>query len=644
MSEPVVAPFGTWRSPIDADAVARAATIVSGVRLDGESAWWLESRPAEGGRTALVRSDPWSDPVDVAPESFNVRSLVHEYGGGAFTVRDSIAYLCNLEDQRVYRQEPGGDPQAITPEPPVPRSLRYADLDASPDGRWIACVRERHEVDASVNEIVLIPTDGSAGPTVLAEGSDFVASPRFSPAGDRLAWLRWDMPRMPWDGTELLVAPFRDGELGDPAIVAGGPTESIFQPAWSPSGTLHFVSDRTGWWNLYRLEPDGAATNLTPMAAEFGVPAWEFGYSSFAFLDDGRIACAYRRSGEQHLAMLDPSTSELIDVDVPYTSFSPPFVSASGNRIGFIGSSPTATREVVVLDFISRAVDVLRVGAALGVDDAYVSMAEPIEFPTDDGSIAYANYYPPRNPDFRAPAGELPPLVVRVHGGPTSESTPELKPAVQFFTSRGFAVADVNYGGSTGYGREFRERLYGRWGEVDVDDCIAAARHLAATGRADPDRVVVTGGSAGGYVVLAAMAFRPGAFAAGTSLFGVSDIASLASETHKFESRYIENLLPRELWRERSPVYSADAIERPLLLLQGLEDAVVPPAQAEAMIEELRERGVPYAYLAFEGEQHGFRRADSIVRATQAELAFYAEVLGFEAADDLPPLEIVRTA
>jgi dipeptidyl aminopeptidase/acylaminoacyl peptidase len=640
VSEPVEAPFGTWASPIDADAVARAAATVSDVRLDGESAWWLESRPAEGGRIVLIRSDPWSDPVDVTPPGFNVRTLVHEYGGRPYAVRDSTAYFSNLEDQRLYRQEPGGDPQAITPESPVPRSVRYADADVSPDGRWLACVRERHDADGVTNELVLLPTDGAAEPVVVAGGSDFVAFPRFSPAGDRIAWLRWDMPRMPWDGTELMVSSVRGGELGAPALVAGGADESIFQPAWSPAGALHFVSDRTGWWNLYRLEADGTAASLTPMAAEFGVPAWEFGYSSYAFLDDGRIACAYRRSGEQHLAMLDPATSELIDVDVPYTSFSPPYVSASGSRIAFVGASPTSTREVVVLDFTSRAVDVLRAGEGLGVDDAFVSVAEPVEFASEDGATAYAYYYPPRNPGYRAPQGERPPLVVRAHGGPTSESTPELRPYVQYFTSRGFAFADVNYGGSTGYGREFRERLYGRWGSVDVDDCVAAARHLAATGRADPDRLVVTGGSAGGYVVLAAMAFRPDAFAAGTSQFGVSDIASLASATHKFESRYLDNLLAPELWRERSPLYSADAVERPLLLLQGLEDAVVPPEQAEAMIEALRERGVPYAYLAFEGEQHGFRRADSIVRALQAELAFYGRVLGFEPADELPALEI----
>jgi dipeptidyl aminopeptidase/acylaminoacyl peptidase len=343
--------------------------------------------------------------------------------------------------------------------------------------------------------------------------------------------------------------------------------------------------------------------------------------------------------------MLDPSTSELIDVDVPYTCFSPPYVSASGSRIAFIGAGPATSREVVLLDFTSRSVEVLRPGEALGIDDAFVSVAEPIAFPTEDGRTAYALYYPPRNPGFAGPAGERPPLLVHAHGGPTGESTPDVKPSVQFFTTRGFAYVDVNYGGSTGYGREFHERLYGEWGVVDIGDCIAAARHLAATGRVDPERTVVTGGSAGGYVVLASMAFRPQAYAAGTSYFGVADLEPFAEDTHKFELRYLDNLLgpwpqAAELWRERSPVNRADAIERPLLLLQGLEDVVVPPSQSEIMVAALEANGVPYAYLPFEGEQHGFRKAETIVRSLEAELVFYGRILGFEPAGDLPPLEI----
>jgi dipeptidyl aminopeptidase/acylaminoacyl peptidase len=639
-----IAPFGSWRSPVGAELVASATTGPRETWVEDGAAWWLERRPAEGGRSVLVRAEPGGEPADVTPPGFDVRSLVHEYGGGAYAVHRATVVFSNFEDQRLYRQELGAEPVPITPQPPAARSLRYADMDVSPDGRWIACVRERHEGEGiPTNELVLLPSDGSAEPSVAAAGADFYGSPRFSPAGDRLAFLRWDMPRMPWDGTELLQAPVADGALGAPTVVAGGEAESVVQPVWSPDGVLHFVSDRSGWWNLHRIEPDGAATNLTPTAAEFAVPMWQFRYSTYAFLGDGMVVCTYRRSGEHHLALLDPRTGELIDVDVPATCFGPA-VSAEGTRICLVASGPATAPEVLTLDVSSRSVEVVRPAEDLGIDPAAISVAEPIEFPTPTGT-AFGYYYPPRNPAFAAPEGELPPLVVHVHGGPTSEVTPDLDPEVQYFTSRGLAFVDVNYGGSTGYGRPFRERLYGRWGIVDVEDTIAAARFLVETGRADPERLVVTGGSAGGYIVLAALAFHPDAFTAGTSYYGVSDLEPFAEITHKFELKYTDVLVgpwpeAAALWRERSPVRRADAIRRPLLLLQGLEDEVVPPSQAEIMIEALEANGVPYAYLAFEGEQHGFRKAENIVRSLEAELAFYGRILGFEPADALPPLEI----
>lgn len=642
VSERAVAPFGTWRSPIDADLAARASTTYSEPRIDEGVVYWLEHRPAEAGRTAIVRADDSGIASDVSPSWFDARTLVHEYGGGAYVARGGVVFASNFDDQRVYRLVPPDEPLPITPAPPVPRSLRYADPDVSPDGRWLVCVRERHEGGGlPVNEIVVLPTDGSAEPEVIASGSDFYASPRFSQDGLRLAWLRWDMPRMPWDGTELVVGP-REGEQ---VVVAGGPSESIHQPDWAPDGTLYFVSDRTGWWNLYRQEPDGGATNLTPMAAEFGVPMWQFGYSSYAFLSDGRIVCAYRRDGEHHLALLDPASSELIDLDVPFECFDAPYVRTEGDRIVFIGSGPKTDRQVVLLDFTARSVEVLRRPDGLGIEEASYSSPEAIEFSTDEGRTAFGYFYPPHNPGFEGPEGELPPLVVHAHGGPTSEAVPELDPYVQYFTSRGIAFVDVNYGGSSGYGRAFRERLYGQWGVVDVRDCIAAARYLVDRGSVDGERLVVTGGSAGGYVALAALAFHPDAFAAGTSYFGLSDLEPFATSTHKFELRYTDELVgpwpeTAELWRQRSPVRRADAIRRPVLLLQGLEDAVVPPSQAEIMIEALEANRVPYAYLAFEGEQHGFRRAENIARSFQAELGFYGRVLGFEPADDLPPLEL----
>jgi dipeptidyl aminopeptidase/acylaminoacyl peptidase len=639
-----VARYGAWASPITADLVARANTYVYEPRIDGDAVWWLELRPAEGGRNILVRGEPWGDPADVTPEGFDVRTLVHEYGGGAYAVADGVAYFANLEDQRLYRQGPGAEPVPITPEPPARRSLRYADMAVSPDRRWIACVRERHEGHGlPVNELVLLRTDGSGEAAVVDAHADFVASPAWAPDGSAVAWVRWRMPWMPWDETELVIADVDGGTAADPRIVSSG--GSLLHPTWSPDGALHVVSDRTGWWNLYRVDADGSMTNLAARDAEFDVPMWEFGYSPFAFLDDGRIVCAYRSGGEHHLGMLDATTGELIDVDVPYTVFDPPYVRASGSRIAFTAASAAAADEIVMLDFVSRSVEVLRSADDLGISADLVSIGEPITFPSADGRTAYGFFYPPTNPAFTGPQDERPPLVVHAHGGPTSETTPTLRPYLQYFTSRGFAVVDVNYGGSTGYGRGFRRLLYERWGIVDVEDCIAAARYLADAGRVDGDRCVVTGGSAGGYIVLASLAFHPRSYAGGTSYFGVADLEPFATFTHKFELKYTDLLVgpwPEtiERWRERSPVRKADAIERPLLILQGLEDAVVPPSQAEVMVEALERKRIPYAYLTFEGEQHGFRKAESIARACEAELTFYGRVLGFDPADDLHELEI----
>jgi dipeptidyl aminopeptidase/acylaminoacyl peptidase len=518
-------------------------------------------------------------------------------------------------------------------------------MNISPDGATIACVRERHEGDGlPVNEIVLLPVDGSAAPTVVASGRDFVACPRFSPDGSQLCWIAWDMPQMPWDGTELMVAELEGSDgLREPRLVAGGPAEAIFQPSWGPDGRLHFVSDRTGWWNLYREESDGSQTALAPREAEFGSPLWELRYASYALLSDGRIVCIWHDRGIHHLGVLDPASGELLELDLPYSCYDPPYVDADGTRVAFVASSPTEPPQVVTLDFATRAVDVLRVSEDVGIDPAYLSVPEPIAFPTEAGT-AFAYHYPPANPDFVAPEGERPPLIVKSHGGPTAETAPELDLAIQYFTSRGFAVVDVNYGGSTGYGRAYRERLYGRWGVVDVVDCINAARFLVERGDADLERLIVEGGSAGGWTTLCALTFHDD-FACGTSYYGVSDLEPFAGSTHKFELKYMDQLVgpwpqARELWHARSPVRHADRLSRPVLVLQGLEDEIVPPSQSEIVVGALDAKGIPHAYLAFEGEQHGFRRADTIVRSLQAELAFYGAILGFAPADELPALPI----
>jgi dipeptidyl aminopeptidase/acylaminoacyl peptidase len=645
MSDARRIPYGAWPSPITADRAAAGSVGLSETRATGDATTWLERRPREGGRSVVVRSHAGAEPVDVTPPGVSVRTLVHEYGGGSYAVAGATTYFVNLEDQRLYRQELDASPTAITPEPATHRGLRYADMSVSPDGRWIASVHERHrDGGMPVNELVVIAADGSAMST-LASGRDFYAFPRWSPDGARIAYIAWDFPRMPWDGTELLVVDVAsDGSAGPSREVAGGERESIFQPAWGPDGSLTFVSDRTDWWNLYR-EADGELTNLTPMSAEFAVPMWIFGYSSYDFLFDGRIVCTYRERGVHHLALLDPTTRELLDLDLPYVTFDPA-VSVSGQRAALVAGGPTTPTQVVSLDLSTRAVEVLRESDVVDFDTGYLSVPEPIEFPTTNAQTAFAHYYPPKNPTAVAPDGERPPLLVNVHGGPTSEADPELHLEVQFFTSRGFAYAEVNYRGSTGHGRGYRESLYGLWGVVDVDDAVAAARHLVDRGLADPGRLVISGGSAGGWTTLCALTFRD-AFATGTSYFGVSDLEPFAETTHKFESKYLDLLVgpwpeAADLWAERSPVRHAELLSSPLLILQGDEDEVVPPSQAEVIVRALESRGLPYAYLLFEGEQHGFRKVESISRGLSAELTFYGKMLGFEPADRLPPLEIVN--
>ena len=641
---PTPVPYGAWPSPISADRVARASVLLSESLAVGDSTWWIEERPQEEGRYVVMRAGPGTDATDVTPAPWSARTRVHEYGGGSFTVHEDVLFFIDDEDQRLYRQELGGEPVAITADPHSARGLRYADMDVSPDGALIACVRERHGgSELPENDLVVLPADRAGEPTVVSFGRDFYAFPRWSPEGRRLAFIEWDFPRMPWDGTELVVADVSGTSVGPADRVAGGSNESVFQPAWSPDGRLHFVSDRTGWWNLYRRDEDGDASNLAPMDAEFGVPMWLFGYSTYAFLPDGRIACLYRQHGVQHLAVLDPATGELLDLDVPFASFEP-YLRSSGDRLVFVAGAPAIPHQVVELDLSTRAIETVRESDPVELDAKHFSEPRPIEFPSADGRRAYGFYYPPTNPDCVGPDGERPPLLVRVHGGPTSEVTPEFDLAKQFFTSRGFAYVDVNYGGSTGYGRAFRESLYGQWGVVDVEDAEAAARYLMGEGLADPDRLLIHGGSAGGWTTLCAITFGD-TFATGTSYFGVSDLEPFATSTHKFELKYNDVLVgpwpeAAKLWAERSPVRHTDRLSRPLLILQGEEDEVVPPSQAELIVEALEARGLPYAYLLFEGEQHGFRRAESIRRSLEAELAFYGAILGFAPADDLPPLDI----
>ena len=649
VSEGTAAACGTWKSPISAELVAYAGISLQGVSLERGIVWWLEGRPGESGRVVLVRDGEGAEPVDVTPSAFNVRTMVHEYGGGAYCLHGDTVYFSNFDDQRLYRQEPGTAPAPITPEIADKRH-RYADGRVTADGAlWIG-VRERHEGDRPrdvVNELVACSTDGSSLPRVIASGRDFYAAPRISPDGRQLSFLAWDLPWMPWDGCELFVAELsRDGVLGEPRHVAGKDgKEAIWQPSWSPSGDLVFSSDRSGWWNLERIRA-GERTVLYEAEAEFGYPAWSLGTHSFGFLEDGRIACAYDRDGHTAFALLDPEKGELTSLGLPHDAlWSAPFVVAEGTTVALIAGSATSPVEIVRVDTATGSWEALRSSAQVPVDTAYFSVPRAIEFPTSGGLTAHALYYPPTNPDFTVPEGELPPLIVDAHGGPTASATPIFALGTQFWTSRGFAVVDVNYGGSSGYGRAYRERLNGAWGVVDLEDCVNGAKYLVQRGEADPERLVIRGGSAGGYTTVCAVTFTD-EFAAGASYFGLADLESFAAgDTHKFELQYEHTLVGpyperADLYRERSPIHFTDRIKTPMLVLQGADDEVVPRSHAEVIVAALRQRGIPHAYLLFAGEGHGFRKAENIVRSLEAELSFYAQVLGFERGGDVPKLRI----
>jgi dipeptidyl aminopeptidase/acylaminoacyl peptidase len=640
------APYGSWASPITPGLVASEGGVsFSSVDISEEGVYWTESRPREGGRSTLVFRPHGGDPVDLVPSGFNVRTRVQEYGGGAWFRHGRIVFCSSFDDSRLYRiDEPGAEPRPITPDPPKPHALRYADGRVFADGRLIVCVREVHGDGETVNELVVLPTDGSSDPKVVSTGRDFYAAPRPSPDGKCLAWLAWDHPHMPFEGTDLCVGDLApDGSISNGRRVAGSEEESIFQPDWGRDGYLYFASDRTGWSNLY-VERDGEVHSLTREEAELGYPQWVFDLSRYAFLADGRIACVFTRAATDRLELFDPQTGKLERVDLPFTSYASPSLRSDGTRLVFPASTPTEPASLVELELGSGERQVLRRSTEVELDQRYISVAQPVDFPGADGVLSHGFYYPPANPEYVGPSDELPPLVVFVHGGPTAHVTPSLDLQVQLFTSRGIAVIDLNYGGGTGYGREYRDRLRGRWGEIDIEDSAAAARYLGERGEIDPARVQITGGSAGGYTTLLALAVRD-EFASGVSYFGVADLVTFHEETHKFESHYDEYLVgpwPEaiDLYRERSPVTHADSISDPLLLLQGLDDKVVPPSQAEVIVDALKRRGIPYAYIAFAGEGHGFRKAENIQRAAEAHLSFLAQVSGFELADEVEPVEI----
>lgn len=655
------APLGDWVSPVTTELITGKSIRLGAARAGPDGlVYWLEGRPTEAGRSVLVRRNAAGAIEDVTPEAssgFNVRTRVHEYGGGEYVLGKDAVYFSNFKDQRLYKQSLGktlSAPDAITP---ADAGLRYADAVVDEKRNRLIAVQEDHSGKGeAVNTVASVDLQTGKA-TVLASGKDFYSNPRLSADGARLAFVCWSHPNMPWDDTFLYVADVAsDGSLSNERQVAGGKDESTLQPVWLSDNTLIFISDRSGWWNLYKDQGPGKEPwHILQVPAEFGSPSWVFGIQNYAALPDGRLVADYSdpSSAGSELIIIDPATGETVGVKSPYSSFGS--LSVAGGKLVTVGGSPTRPSEVAVLDFksdiatagseqwtsLKRAIDV-------DIDVGYLSAPEAVEFLTENGNTAFMNFYAPKNKDYKLPDGHKAPLLVKIHGGPTSQASTGFNLAWQFWTSRGYSVADVNYGGSTGYGREYRNRLRGSWGIVDVDDCCNAARHLAQQGKVDPKRLCITGGSAGGYTTLAALAFKD-VFRAGASHYGVADCELLAQETHKFESRYLDLLIgpypqDKKTYEQRSPIRSIDGFTDPIIFFQGTEDEVVPPNQAEVMYEAIKKKGVPTALVMFEGEQHGFRGSNAIRRALEGELYFYGAVLGFNApmSEDLESFNIAN--
>lgn len=645
-----ISPYGTWISPITTDLIVADSVGLGQIALDGGDVYWVEMRPLEAGRHVLVKQTPDGITSDVTPAPFNVRTRVHEYGGGACAVSGGTVYFTNFADQRVYRQTVGQEPIPITPE----CDTRHADFEVDFPRSRLICVQENHSNQGEpVNSIVAVSMDSSEDSKtsleVLISGSDFYSSPRLSPDGSRLCWLSWNHPNMPWDGTELWICELNgDGRVTKQRMVAGGIAESICQPEWAPDGRLYFVSDRSGWWNLYRWDQGPGreeCENILTMEAEFARPQWVFGTNCYGFVSANRAICAVNRSGVWGLLDVDLESGQWVELDIGgYSAMDRSDLRIESDKVIFQAGGPTEANTLLNLDLASNQLELVRRSSTTRVDREYLSQPETIEFPVEDGLTAHAFLYMPQNRDFAASEGAKPPLLLKSHGGPTAAASNALDMEIQFWTSRGFAVVDVNYGGSTGYGREYRRRLERNWGVVDVDDCVNAAEYLVAQGLVDERKLAIDGGSAGGYTTLAVLTFRD-LFSAGASYYGVSDLESLAQDTHKFESRYLDTLVgpyPRDaaVYRQRSPINFTERLSSPIIFLQGLEDKIVPPDQAETMFNAVRKKGIPTAYLTFPGEQHGFRQAGNIKRSLEAELYFFSRLFGFKLANEIEPVHI----
>ena len=634
----ITRPYGSWTSAISAQSLVQDSLRLGQIQLDGHSIYWTEGRPTERGRTALMKWESGAA-LEINNREMDVRTRAHEYGGGAFLCNNGLQFFVNNADQQIYQTQTDGPPRQITDAP----DHRFADLILDAQRQVLIAVGESHADPATIDNYLLNISLRDGSMTTLANGHDFYSNPRLSPDGLQLLYLTWDHPRMPWDGTELHLAQLDShGMITNETIIAGGEDESIFQPLWDPDGSVYFVSDRRNWWNIYHYN-GGITRSVLEMDAEFGLPQWVFGMSRYAVLASGDlIACCSNEAGSQ-LFRINVAHGTSREVRTPYAVVDQ--LQGHSDQIVFIGQEATQPAAVVTLDLETHEFTPLRHATTVTLDPDKVSIPENIQFQTAPNEDTHAWYYPPTNPDFQAPAGDLPPLIVLSHGGPTGQSHGTFNMTVQYWTSRGFAVMDVNYSGSTGYGRKYRQRLRGQWGIRDVHDCATAARYLAEEQVVDPEKLIIKGGSAGGFTTLAALAFTD-VFKAGASYYGIGDLLLLAEDTHKFERHYLDSLIgpypeQKQLYSERSPRHFADQFTCPVIFMQGREDKVVPPSQVEGMITALKSENVPVAYLSFEGEAHGFRRAETIVRAIESEYSFYCQVFGLEPGEVLPPVKII---
>ena len=636
----IVADYGTWASPITAQTISAGSRSLSYPCVVADTTFWLEGIAAEGGRVALLSCGPGTARKVLTDAPFNVRSRLHEYGGGAYLVDADTIYFSNFADNLVYVQQAQHAPRALTTD----SLLRHADFAHDTIGNRLIAVQEDHRVgdQEAINRLVALDLGGTMAPTVLASGYDFYATPRLSPNGRQLAWLCWNHPNMPWNSNELWIADVgSDGALRQAHKIAGGEGESLCQPTWSAAGELYVVSDRTGWWNIYKF--DGSTLlPICPMDAEFGQPHWVFGETMFGFSGTHTLVATYIQNAISKLICIDLRDGTRQAMETVFTDIHA--LSVGDGFLVAVAASPSTPSQIVRIDLGSGQATVLANSTDVAIDARSIAKPEALRFDSTGGRQAHAFYYGPTNAEYIGPPGQLPPLIVTSHGGPTGMASNGLRLTTQYWTSRGFAVLDVNYGGSTGFGRSYREVLEGQWGIVDVDDCIAGAEYVARHGWVDRNRMAIRGGSASGFTTLCALTFHD-LFKAGASHYGVSDLASLDKDTHKFESRYTRYLVaPLEtrdqVYAERSPLLHADQLNCPMIFFQGLDDKAVPPAQSETMVQAMRSRGVPVAYVAFEGEGHGFRRRENICRSLEAELYFYGQVFGFDVADAIEPVAI----